>query len=344
MRSPPAEWAIKQLRELVIGALSQGPVPQHIAFEMDGNRRYARSHKIETIEGHNLGFEALARVLEICYKCGVKVVTVYAFSIENYNRPKYEVDGLMQLAKVKLEQLMLHGEVLDRYGASVRVLGQRDLIRPDVLEVVDQIVDSTKHNTDCIFNICFPYTSREEITTAIRTTVEEYSTAAPPHSTPFSETRITKKLLSQRHERVEEPTDTRETSPCPSSPRSEDVEDSIASSTTLHPGAESPTTRAGSDMNRTVYKNAESITAETIDGNMYTAGCPPLDLFIRTSGVVRLSDFMLWQCHQDTSIVFLKCFWPEFDLWHFIPVLLEWQWQQKRKQRDEKPRRRMKQL
>ena len=62
LRSPPAEWATKQLRELLIGALSQGPVPQHIAFEMDGNRRYAKNHKIETIEGHHLGFEALARV------------------------------------------------------------------------------------------------------------------------------------------------------------------------------------------------------------------------------------------------------------------------------------------
>ena len=75
-------------------------------------------------------------------------MTVYAFSIENYNRPKYEVEGLMQLAKVKLEQLMLHGDVLDRYGASVRVLGQRSLIRPDVLEVVDQAVESTKHNQE----------------------------------------------------------------------------------------------------------------------------------------------------------------------------------------------------
>jgi ditrans,polycis-polyprenyl diphosphate synthase len=76
------------------------------------------------------------------------VVTVYAFSIENFNRPKYEVDGLMQLAKVKLEQLILHGEVLQRYGASVRVLGQRELIRADVLKVVDQAVESTKHNTE----------------------------------------------------------------------------------------------------------------------------------------------------------------------------------------------------
>jgi ditrans,polycis-polyprenyl diphosphate synthase len=62
LASPPAEFIIARLRELLIGALKQGPVPQHIAFVMDGNRRFARSHGIETVEGHNLGFEALARV------------------------------------------------------------------------------------------------------------------------------------------------------------------------------------------------------------------------------------------------------------------------------------------
>jgi ditrans,polycis-polyprenyl diphosphate synthase len=60
--SPPAEWAIDQVRELLIGSLKQGPIPKHVAFVMDGNRRFARSHRIETVEGHNLGFEALARV------------------------------------------------------------------------------------------------------------------------------------------------------------------------------------------------------------------------------------------------------------------------------------------
>ena len=60
--SPPIEWGVNQVRELLIGALRQGPIPQHVAFVMDGNRRFARSHKIETVEGHNLGFEALARV------------------------------------------------------------------------------------------------------------------------------------------------------------------------------------------------------------------------------------------------------------------------------------------
>lgn len=62
LESPPGEWAINQLRELLIGALKQGPVPQHVAFEMDGNRRYARTHRMEAVEGHHRGFEALARV------------------------------------------------------------------------------------------------------------------------------------------------------------------------------------------------------------------------------------------------------------------------------------------
>lgn len=84
--------------------------------------------------------------MEICYKCGVKVITVYAFSVENYNRPKHEVEGLMQLAKVKLEQLTTYGDILDRYGACVRVLGQTEMIREDVLKVVDKAVARTKHN------------------------------------------------------------------------------------------------------------------------------------------------------------------------------------------------------
>lgn len=63
LQSPPVEWGILQLRELLIGALRQGPIPQHVAFVMDGNRRFARSHRIETVEGHNLGFEALAKVI-----------------------------------------------------------------------------------------------------------------------------------------------------------------------------------------------------------------------------------------------------------------------------------------
>ncbi|EGE04890.1 prenyltransferase [Trichophyton equinum CBS 127.97] len=231
--SPPVEGAIYYLRELLIGALRQGPIPQHVAFVMDGNRRFARNQGIERVEGHNLGFEALAKILEVCYSSGIKVVTIYAFSIENFKRSKYEVDALMEMAKLKLLQLSEHGELLERYGASVRVLGRRDQIRPDVLEAVDRTVELTSGNGDAILNICFP--------------------------------------------------------------------------------------------DQLLFHSPETITTQTLSDHMLTAGCPPLDILIRTSGVERLSDFMLWQCHQDTQIVFLDTLWPAFSLWEFLPVIWDWQ-------------------
>ncbi|KAK2937360.1 Decaprenyl diphosphate synthase-like [Fusarium oxysporum f. sp. vasinfectum] len=314
VESPPGEWAVRQLRELLIGALKQGPIPQHVSFEMDGNRRYARNHRMETVEGHHRGFEALARIMEICYKSGVKVVTVYAFSIENFNRPKYEVEGLMELAKIKLEQLTKYGHILDRYGARVRVLGQREMIRSDVLEVVDKAVARTKHNNKAVLNICFPYTSRAEITSA--------------------------KILSRQ-------LDGREGLPTIPDVLPEEVEpldgddakkdsDGDSSSPTLQPDSPPPRLRArNSAASLSGLPNPETITAETLDKHMYTANDPPLDIFVRTSGVERLSDFMLWQCHQDTQIFFVDTLWPDFDLKDFIWILLEWQWRQKQKDRDE---------
>ncbi|KAK2600147.1 cis-prenyltransferase [Conoideocrella luteorostrata] len=340
-QSPPGEWALNRLREILIGALRQGPVPQHVAFEMDGNRRYAKSHRMETVEGHHRGFEALARIMEICYKCGVKVITVYAFSVENYNRPKHEVEGLMQLAKVKLEQLTTYGDILDRYGACVRVLGQRDMIREDVLTVVDKAVARTKHNNKTVLNICFPYTSRAEITSAIRSTVQDFLDPPPPKNAPFSPSRIRQKILSTQLDGKEPlPTIPDEAMEDASPEKSVDDEDDdagdVSSSTTLPP--DSPERRLsarGSSYDSSNLPSPESITTDTLNEHMYTAADPPLELFIRTSGVERLSDFMLWQCHQDTQIFFINCLWPDFDLQHFIWVMLEWQWRQKQKERDE---------
>ncbi|KAI9821455.1 MAG: cis-prenyltransferase [Thelocarpon impressellum] len=320
LSSPPVEWAVRQLRELLIGAFRQGPIPQHVAFVMDGNRRFARSRRIETVEGHNLGFEALARILEVCYKSGVTVVTIYAFSIENFKRSKYEVDALMDMAKVKLSQLAQHGDLLERYGARVRILGQRELVKPDVLEAMDRAVELTQGNTSAVLNVCFPYTSRDEMATAIRDTVAEYSVPGPGPPRPFSESHIARNMRA-RHLGLSG-------SSQPPSPPTSDVDDSLSSSTTLQPDTPpSPDTREPAGL---AYPDPEGITARTLDDHMYTAGCPPLELLVRTSGVERLSDFMLWQCHQDTQIVFLDCLWPEFDLWHFLPVLVEWQWRRRK--------------
>ncbi|KAF8473467.1 putative undecaprenyl diphosphate synthase-domain-containing protein [Kalaharituber pfeilii] len=286
LSSPPLEWATSLIQSVFINSIKQGPVPQHIAFVMDGNRRYARKSHIETTEGHNLGFEALARILEICYKSGVKVVTVYAFSIENFKRSKYEVDALMDIAKIKLSQLSQHGDLLDRYGACVRVLGQTSMLNPDVLEAINKAVEVTKNNNKAILNICFPYTSRDEITTSIRKIVMLSTTA--PHVSP------------------------------PASPSLSDFSDNSTSTHTSATATANPSTPPPP------YADIESITEQTLEQHMFTVGCPPLDLLIRTSGVQRLSDFMLWQCHQDTELVFVDALWPAFDVWTFLPILVNW--------------------
>jgi ditrans,polycis-polyprenyl diphosphate synthase len=310
---------------------------------MDGNRRFARSNRIETVEGHNLGFEALARILEVCYKSGVTHVTIYAFSIENFKRSKYEVDALMEMAKIKLTQLSQHGELLDRYGASIRILGQRELVKPDVLDAIDRAVELTSRNGDAVLNVCFPYTSRDEITTAIRTTVEDFSKPIPAHSdrgrkSPFKEERIANNIRSQH---LSSPKTSHLDAPTPQSPSSSTTSlssltssyldnSSVSSSTTLHPEASPSTSPLVKPLSSPVYASPELITSITLSKHMFTANDPPLDLLVRTSGVERLSDFMLWQCHQDTQIVFLSVLWPEFDLWSFLPVLWEWEWRRRK--------------
>lgn len=140
-------------------------------------------------------------------------------------------------------------------------------------------------------------------------------------------------MLQSVPEDVEQPS-SRSASPSSSKGASSNADAALSSSTSTAVNgsdAEDGQTQAPS------FPDPETITADTLTDNMLTAGAPPLDLLIRTSGVKRLSDFMLWQCHEKTSIVFLDCLWPEFDLWQFLPVLVEWQWQ-RRKLQEEKAR------
>lgn len=275
-------------------------------------------------------------------------MTIYAFSIENFKRSKLEVDALMEMARLKLSQMAQHGEILDRYGAKVRVLGRLDLLRPDVLAAVDRAVDMTKDNGDRVLNICFPYTSRDEITSAIRETVTEYSTplrssrsSSSLQRTPFSEDHITQNIRSQAGSgKLDEPNNESD-SVSESSTLGEDEfqklndlnkvyqsESALSSAATLHVPEQltkGRTAESNAKSEPPVFKSPETITRQTITDHLLTRDNPPLDLLIRTSGVERLSDFMLWQCHDHTEIAFLGTLWPEFDLWQFLPVLLGWQ-------------------
>ncbi|KAA1110514.1 cis-prenyltransferase [Puccinia graminis f. sp. tritici] len=283
------------MRILLIRTLQLGPLPNHVGFIMDGNRRFSRSVGLPVEDGHRAGFEALKRILELLLRLEVPNVTVYAFAIGNFKRSAEEVNKLMDLARTKLVQICEKGQLLDRYGIRVVVIGRKDLLPPDIKESVCKVEEMTINNKRGCLNVAFPYSSQEEMASAI------YKTA----------------------------------------------QDSISDQT--------PTSL---------------IDIDTIDKNLYTSHSPPLDILIRTSGVSRLSDFLLWQTTLNSSeyepsstttaadptknlispiepeeakkedglgsarvrnttkgpsVHFVPKFWPDFGILDVLPILLGWQ-------------------
>jgi len=191
-------------------------------------------------------------MLEICLKLNIRCVSAYAFSIENFKRPVEEVAALMKLAEEKLLELCQHGDFLDEHGVRLYVFGNVKLLPQSLQRAVRKAENMTQHNNRYIFNLCMPYTSRDEITTAVEACVRDF---------------------------------------------------------TVNGCIERP------------------ITEKDIDDHLMTsqAGSPPLDILIRTSGVNRLSDFFLWQCCEETQLQFVPTYWPEFGLFDFIPIILDYQ-------------------
>jgi len=149
------QWASCQV-------LKQGDIPKHIAFIMDGNRRFARKHSLQVQIGHVCGFNRLTEALNWCLDLGVEEVTVYAFSTENFKRPQAEVDALMTLAKEKFNDLVEHSAI-KRHSVCVRVLGDLTMLDPEVRSAIEDATRRTEHHTGPRLNICIAYTSRSEM-------------------------------------------------------------------------------------------------------------------------------------------------------------------------------------
>ncbi|KAG0451337.1 hypothetical protein HPP92_013737 [Vanilla planifolia] len=154
------------LRRFLFSILAFGPMPNHIAFIMDGNRRYA-NRRMEQGTGHRAGFSALISVLRYCYEMGVKYVTIYAFSIENFKRKPEEVQSTMNLMKEKIDELMQKQSIVSEYGVRVNFLGNLNLLENDVRLSIEKFMRSTSNNTGPVLSICVAYTSTDEITHAI---------------------------------------------------------------------------------------------------------------------------------------------------------------------------------
>lgn len=208
-------------------------LPKHIAIIMDGNGRWARSRGLPRIEGHRQGANSVEAALTACGELGIPYLTLYAFSNENWKRPKEELDFLMGLLRTYLAN---QTERLIKNGVRLQVIGRRDGLSPDVIDAIDQAIEKCKDGAKQTLVLAINYGSRQEIVDAVREIAFD-----------VQQGRI----------------------------------------------------------------NIEAIDESTIAKHLYTRDFPDPDLLIRTSGEMRISNFLLWQISYAELLVTNKA-WPEF--------------------------------
>ncbi len=233
----------KRKREAVIDYEN---LPQHIGVIMDGNGRWAKKRGLPRSAGHKAGADSLKKIVTACNNMGIKYITVYAFSTENWSRPKEEVDYLMNLL---LGYLRDAENTLAGENVVIRTIGSRTELSEEIQQQIIKTEEFTKNNTGIVMNIALNYGAREELTSAMRSLAED---AAAGRITP------------------------------------------------------------------------EQVTPEQISARLYTAGQPDPDLLIRTSGEIRLSNFMLWQLAY-SEMYFTDRLWPDFSVKDREAAIIEYQ-------------------
>jgi tritrans,polycis-undecaprenyl-diphosphate synthase [geranylgeranyl-diphosphate specific] len=148
-------------------------MPKHVAIIMDGNRRYSKLQgNMDVVKGHEIGVDTLEKVLDWSIELGIEIITVYAFSTENFNRPPHEVEGLMKLFVKNFKRLVDH-EKIHRNAVKVKVVGRTELIPESVREAIKEAEDATAHYDKRLFNIAIGYDGRLEIIDSIKKIIEQ---------------------------------------------------------------------------------------------------------------------------------------------------------------------------
>ncbi len=173
----------------LIKTLDPNRIPQHIAIIMDGNRRWAKKKKFAILRGHQYGARSTRRIIEICIDLGVRILTLYTFSTENWKRPRREVNALMRLIEWNLRQEL---EELKKNRVQVKHIGVRDGMPTSLLDQIDRTVDQTKHNDGMILNLALNYGGRREIVDATR------AIAADVASGIISLDEVSEEVMAQR--------------------------------------------------------------------------------------------------------------------------------------------------
>jgi undecaprenyl diphosphate synthase len=229
----------------ILKLIDQDRLPKHVAVIMDGNGRWAGLRKLPRVAGHRAGIESVREIVDSSARLGLQVLTLYAFSVENWKRPRGEVRTLMTLLKeyVRLELKNVHKNNI-RFQAIGRVQELEESVRAELLRAMR----TTRQNTGMILNVALNYSGRAELVDTFNRLLQELKQNG--HKNPVDE-----KLISQF---------------------------------------------------------------------LYTSGIPDPDLLIRTSGEMRISNFLLWQIAY-SEIYITPTFWPDFRRKHLLEAILEYQ-------------------
>lgn len=164
----PPQFLYKLYEKRLMKELDPERMPKHVAIIMDGNRRYSKIQgNMEVIKGHEMGVDTLEKVLDWSIDLGIEIVTAYAFSTENFNRPQKEVEGLMDLFFKNFKKIVDH-EKIHKNKVKVKVVGRTELLPDNVREAIREAEESTAMYNERLFNLAIGYDGRLEIVDAIK--------------------------------------------------------------------------------------------------------------------------------------------------------------------------------
>ncbi|MBI2877868.1 MAG: isoprenyl transferase [Candidatus Tectomicrobia bacterium] len=231
--------------------LDREKLPDHVAIIMDGNGRWAQSRSLPRVAGHRAGIDSVDEAVTTCRELGIKALTLYSFSVENWRRPQAEVDVLMAILK---EYIYKELDRMKRERIRFNVIGHVNDLPQPVQEAIRHAIEETRGNEAMVLTLALSYSSRMEILNAVK--------------------QIGQALL----------------------------EGSLS---------------------------LEEVDESLFERHLYTADLPGLDLLIRTSGEMRVSNFLLWQMAY-TELYFIQVLWPDFRADDLLRALLEFQKRERR--------------
>ncbi|KAM1479523.1 hypothetical protein ACFX2I_026793 [Malus domestica] len=292
------------LRKCLFSVVSVGPIPEHIAFIMDGNRRYAKRRNLPVGEGHKAGFLSLMSILRYCYELGVKYVTVYAFSIDNFKRRPDEVKTLMDLLQEKIEGLLEKESIVNQFGIRVYFIGNLKLLNESVRVAAEKAMKATANNSKAVLLICVAYTSCDEIVHA----VEE--------SCNVKKSEIRAQINGTK-------------GGCNGGIDGEAGLDTSEACNEKVEGEEKENARVkhvekGEGEFLENEKQLPVVKVVDVEKHLYMSVAPDPDILIRTSGETRLSNFLLWQT-SNCPLYSPAALWPDLGMWHLVWVILNFQ-------------------